>query len=115
MALSKKLGNHCVLLSPVDHFTLFSLANSLPKEWRKVLKTNKTPDSFNQEFVDITRFSLFLNGKQLDIEKLYARSLYDHFVSKIATTPTGMKNTTKSTIQRTISSTGTKFTRFPSK
>ena len=78
-------------LSSVDHFTLFGLANALPKEWRKVLKANKTPDSLNQEFVDITRFSLFLNGKQLDIEKLQARSLYDHFVSKIATTPTAMK------------------------
>ena len=43
--------------SPVDHFLLVGLANSLSKEWRRVLKTNETPDPFNQEFVDLARFS----------------------------------------------------------
>ena len=42
--------------SPVDHFLLVSLANTLPKEWRSVLRTNETPDRLNQEFVDLTRF-----------------------------------------------------------
>ena len=32
----------CSILPPVDHFLLFSLANALSKEWRRVLRTNET-------------------------------------------------------------------------
>ena len=53
------------ILSPVNHFLLFSLANALPKEWRKMLKTNETPNPLNQGLVDFTRFSLFLEGKKI--------------------------------------------------
>ena len=53
-----------------------------------MLRTNETPDLFNQEFVDLTRFSLFLEGKKIDIEKPQARSLYGHFISEMSTTPT---------------------------
>ena len=57
-----------------------------------MFKTNETPDPLNQEFVDLTRFSLFLEGKKVDIEKLQAiRSVYGHFISKMSTMPTAMK------------------------
>ena len=55
-----------------------------------MLRTNETPDPLNQEFVDLTRFSLFLEGKKLDIEKPQARSLYGHFISKMSTRPTAL-------------------------
>ena len=61
-------GYHCEplrsILSPVNHFLLFSLANTLSKEWHRVLRTNETPDPLNQEFLNLTRFSLFLEGKK---------------------------------------------------
>ena len=52
------------ILSPVDHFLPFSLATALSKEWRRVLRMNETPDPINQEFGDLNRFSLFLEGKK---------------------------------------------------
>ena len=33
----------CELLSPIDHYLLYSLFSPLPKEWRRVLKMNGTP------------------------------------------------------------------------
>ena len=57
-----------------------------------MFKKNETPDPLNQEFVDLTRFSAFLEGKKVDIEKLQAiRAVYGHFISKMSTTPTAMK------------------------
>ena len=47
------------ILSPVDHFLLFCLANALLKEWCGGLKTNETSDPLNEEFIDLTRFLLF--------------------------------------------------------
>ena len=32
-----------LLLSPIDHYLLYSLFSALPKEWRRVLKMNDTP------------------------------------------------------------------------
>ena len=77
----------CAQLSPVSP----SLVNALLKEWRKVLKTNETPDPLNQVLVDLTRISLFLEGKKVAIEKLQARSVYGYFISKMSTTLTAMK------------------------
>ena len=40
----------CSTHSTVDHLLFVSLANALPEEWRRVFKTNETPDPLNQEF-----------------------------------------------------------------
>ena len=52
---------------------------------------NDTPSPSNEQFKDLTRFSLLLEGKETDVEKLQARSLYDHLISKMSATPTAMK------------------------
>ena len=80
-----------LLLSPIDHYLLYSLFSALPKEWRRVLKMNDTPSPSNEQFKDLTRFSLLLEGKETDVEKLQARSLYDHLISKMSAMPTAMK------------------------
>ena len=89
---NQRLTPLCSIHSPGDHFLLVSLANALPKEWRRVFKVNETPHPLNQEFVDLTRFSFFLEGEKVDIEKLQAiRSVYGHFISKMSKTPTARK------------------------
>ena len=46
----------------------------------------------SKEFVDPTRFSLFLKGEKVDIEKVQAiRSVYGKFISKMLTRPTAVK------------------------
>ena len=37
----------CSIHSPVDHFLLVGLANAFLEEWRRVLRTNETPDRLN--------------------------------------------------------------------
>ena len=47
--------------------------------------------SIKNEWYSYPRFSLVLEGKETDVEKLQARSSYDHLISKVSATPTAMK------------------------
>ena len=78
-------------LSPIDHYLLFSLHSALPQEWRRALEVNKTAVVSNAQYVDLSSFSLHLEGEKVDVEKLQSRSLYERLISKISTKPTAMK------------------------
>ena len=58
---------------------------------RRALKVNKTSVVSNAQYVDLSSFSLHLEGEKVDVEKLQSRSLYERLISKISTKPTAMK------------------------
>ena len=60
---------------------------------RRALKVNKTAVVSNAraQYVDLSSFSLHLEGEKVDVEKLQSRSLYERLISKISTKPTAMK------------------------
>ena len=47
--------------------------------------------SIKNEWYSYPRFSLVLEGKETDVEKLQARSSSGHLISKMSVTPTAMK------------------------
>ena len=78
-------------LSPIDHYLLFSLHSALPQKWHRALKVNKTAVVSNAQYADLSSFSLHIEGKKVDVEKLQSRSLYERLTCKISTKPTAMK------------------------
>ena len=78
-------------LSPVDRFLIFRLLNAFPQEWRRELKLNRTSIYGNTQYQNLSNFSLWVDGEQKTLQKLYSKSLYQIFVSKISSIPTAMK------------------------
>ena len=78
-------------LSPVDHFLFFRLLNAFPQEWRKELKLNRASIYGNTQHQNLSSFTLYVDGKKKSLEKLFSKSLYQIFVSKISCKPTAMK------------------------
>ena len=78
-------------LSPVDHFLIFRLLNAFPQEWRKELKLNRASIYGNTQHQNLSSFALCIDGKKKSLDKLFSKSLYEIFVSKISCKPTAMK------------------------
>ena len=55
------------------------------------LKVNKTAVDSNAQYVDLSSFSLHLEGEKVDVEKLQSRSLYERLISIISSKPTAIK------------------------
>ena len=81
----------CSSLSPVDHFLIFRLLDAFPQEWRKELKLNRASIYGNTQYQNLSCFTLFVDGKKMSLQKLFSKSLYQIFVSKISCKPTTMK------------------------
>ena len=78
-------------LSPVDHFLIFRLFNAFPQEWRKELKLNRASIYGNRQHQNLSSFTLCIDGKKKSLDKLFSKSLYQIFLSKISCKPTAMK------------------------
>ena len=53
-----------LLLSPIDHYLLYSLFSALPKEWRRVLKMNDTPPPQMNNLKTSPDFHYYLKEKK---------------------------------------------------
>ena len=87
--LSRPQHSH---LSPTDHYLLFSLANAIPMEWRKQLRINaESLVPSNEHCVNLDGFSLQLEEKKVNIDKIQSTLLYKTLSSKITSKPTAIK------------------------
>ena len=77
-------------LSPIDHFLIFRLLNAFPQEWRKELKLNRASIYGNTQHQNLSSFTLCIDGKKKSLDKLFSKSLYQIFLSKISCKPTAM-------------------------
>ena len=93
MASLKGLRNLYVQISHplIIIYFLASTCSALPQEWHRALKVTKTAVVSNAQHVDLSSFSLHLEGEKVDVEKLQSRSLYERLISKISTKPTATK------------------------
>ena len=72
------------ILSPIEHFLLFSILSAIPQEWRKTLKANKLSVSLNTRNIIPGDFYLHIKGKITNLEKLHSKEIYDSLISKIS-------------------------------
>ena len=79
------------ILSPIEHFLLFSIFSAIPQEWRKTLKANKLSVSLNTRNIIPGDFYLHIKGKITNLEKLHSKEIYDSLIFKISNTPTAQK------------------------
>ena len=79
------------ILSPIEHFLLFSIFSAIPQEWRKTLKANKLSVSLNTRNIIPGDFYLHIKGKITNLEKLHSNEIYDSLISKISNMPTAQK------------------------
>ena len=59
------------ILSPIEHFLLFSILNAFPQEWRKTLKENKPSVSSNTSNLISSEFYMHIKGESINLEKLH--------------------------------------------
>ena len=77
-------------VSPLDVYRLVSLIDTLPTEWRELLKTcistGDTPFILHDEFM------LSLNRQIVLLEKAFSKIVYKEFRNRIVTPPTAQLN-----------------------